>query len=121
MILLVHGDPRIAHARLPVWNPVHTIASTRRRLGYAEIQTMTDFVKPVLVLIGGGAIAQAIPLALGPLLTRLYTPERFGHYTLFAAIAVNCSVVACWRYEYALPLVADEAKARDLHGHCVGT
>ncbi len=79
---------------------------------------MTDFVKPVLVLIGGGAIAQMIPLALGPMLTRLYTPEQFGHYTLFAAIAVNCSVVACWRYEYALPLVADEGKARDLMALC---
>lgn len=79
---------------------------------------MTDFVKPVLVLMGGGAIGQAIPLALGPLLTRLYTPEQFGHYTLFAAIAVNCSVVACLRYEYALPLVADETKARDLMALC---
>ena len=79
---------------------------------------MTGLVKPTLVLVGSGAVAQAIPLALGPLLTRLYTPEQFGHYTLFAAIAVNCSVVACGRYEYALPLVADEAKARDLMALC---
>ena len=58
---------------------------------------MKGLVKPTLVLVGSGAVAQAIPLALGPLLTRLYTPEQFGHYTLFAAIAVNCSVVACGR------------------------
>ena len=64
------------------------------------------------------ALAQAVPLALGPLLTRLYGPEQFGQYALFAAVAVNCSVVACARYEYALPLVEDRTRARDLMALC---
>ena len=79
---------------------------------------MSGLVKPTLTLVAGGALAQAVPLALGPLLTRLYGPEQFGQYALFAAVAVNCSVVACARYEYALPLVEDETRARDLMALC---
>jgi len=80
---------------------------------------MAGLLKPTLVLLAGGALAQALPLLVGPLLTRLYSPEQFGHYTLFAAIATNVAVVACGRYEYALPLVKDDAEARDLMALCL--
>jgi O-antigen/teichoic acid export membrane protein len=71
-----------------------------------------------LTLLAGGAFAQALPLALGPWLTRLYPPAEFGHYTVFAAVAANIAVVACARYDFALPLVHDEAEARDLLALC---
>jgi len=72
-----------------------------------------------LTLLAGGAIAQALPLALGPWLTRLYPPAEFGHYTIFAAVAANIAVVACARYDFALPLVQEEAEARDLLALCL--
>ena len=62
-----------------------------------------------LTLLAGGAAAQLVPLLLGPWLTRLYTPEAFGLYHLLAAVAANLTVVACARYEFALPMVADDA------------
>lgn len=64
-----------------------------------------------LTLAAGGALAQALPLLLGPLLTRLFTPAEFGVYHLFAAVAANLGVVACGRYEFALPLAADAGEA----------
>ncbi|HJV68245.1 oligosaccharide flippase family protein [Ideonella sp.] len=64
-----------------------------------------------LTLAAGGALAQALPLLLGPLLTRLFAPAEFGLYHLFAAVAANLAVVACGRYEFALPLAADDAEA----------
>lgn len=64
-----------------------------------------------LTLLAGGALAQALPLLLGPLLTRLFSPAEFGLYHLFAAVAANIAVVACARYEFALPLARDEAEA----------
>lgn len=67
-----------------------------------------------LTLAAGGALAQALPLLLGPLLTRLFTPAEFGVYHLFAAVAANLAVVACGRYEFALPLAADDAEAHAL-------
>ncbi|MBB5204501.1 O-antigen/teichoic acid export membrane protein [Inhella inkyongensis] len=68
----------------------------------------------VLTLLAGGAAAQALPLLLGPWLTRLYTPADFGAFHLFAAVAANLGVVACARYEFALPLAQDEAEAHGL-------
>ena len=61
-------------------------------------------LRATLTLMAGGALAQALPLLLGPLLTRLYSPTQFGLYHLFAAVAANVAVVACARYEHALPL-----------------
>jgi O-antigen/teichoic acid export membrane protein len=67
-----------------------------------------------LTLLAGGALAQALPLLLGPWLTRLYTPGEFGHFHLFAAVAANLAVVACARYEFALPMATEDAEAHAL-------
>ena len=56
-----------------------------------------------MTLLAGGVVAQALPLLLGPLLTRLYSPAQFGTYFLLAAVAANVGVVACARFEFALP------------------
>ena len=72
-------------------------------------------LRATLTLLAGGALAQALPLLLGPWLTRLYTPAEFGVYHLFAAVAAMLAVVACGRYEFALPLATDEAEADALH------
>jgi len=73
----------------------------------------------VLTLVAGGALAQALPLVLGPWLTRLYTPSQFGVYHLFAAVSANLAVVACARYEFALPLVGDAVDAAALRALCL--
>lgn len=74
--------------------------------------------RAVLTLLAGGALAQALPLLLGPWLTRLFSPGEFGVYHLFAAVAANAAVVACARYEFALPLAADETEATALRTLC---
>ena len=71
-----------------------------------------------LLLLAGGAAAQALPLLLGPWLTRLYAPAEFGRFHLLAAVAANLAVVACARYEFALPLARNEAEARSLSALC---
>ena len=76
--------------------------------------TAVGLRRATFTLLAGGLAAQAIPLALGPWLTRLYTPEDFGSYHLFAAVAANVAVVACARYEFALPLARDDAEATSL-------
>ena len=73
----------------------------------------------VLTLLAGGALAQLLPLLLGPWLTRLYTPEEFGVYHLFAALAANLAVVACARYEFALPLAQSDDEAAALQTLCL--
>ena len=67
-----------------------------------------------LTLLAGGVLAQALPLLLGPWLTRLYSPQEFGQFHLFAAVAANLAVVACGRYEFALPMASTAAEAHAL-------
>jgi O-antigen/teichoic acid export membrane protein len=76
-------------------------------------------LRAVLTLVAGGAVAQALPLLLGPLLSRLYTPQQFGQYNLFAAVSANIAVVACARYEFALPLLGDALEAAALRALCL--
>jgi O-antigen/teichoic acid export membrane protein len=76
-------------------------------------------LRATLTLLTGSVLAQAMPLVIGPWLTRLYTPGEFGHYTVFAAVLANISVVACARYEFALPLARDDLEARDLLALCL--
>ncbi len=70
------------------------------------------------LLLGGGA-AQLGPLLLGPFLARMYGPEVFGLFHLASAIGANIAVVACARYEFALPMAKTEAEARALRSLCV--
>ena len=70
--------------------------------------------RAILTLLAGGALAQLLPLLLGPWLTRVYSPADFGEYHLFAAVAANVAVVACARYEFALPLARDNTEADTL-------
>ena len=79
----------------------------------------SGLLRATLLLVSGGALAQALPLLLGPWLGRLYSPGEFGHYTVFAAVAANLAVIACGRYDFALPLERDEAGARGLMALCL--
>lgn len=76
-------------------------------------------LRATLTLLTGGALAQALPLLLGPWLARLYSPQEFGVYHLFAAVAANVAVVACARYEFALPLAAEAREADALRLLCL--
>jgi O-antigen/teichoic acid export membrane protein len=76
-------------------------------------------LRATLTLLAGGTAAQLLPLLIGPLLTRLYSPAEFGLYHLFAAVAANVAVVACARYEFALPLARDSREADELRALCL--
>jgi O-antigen/teichoic acid export membrane protein len=71
-----------------------------------------------LTLVAGSVLAQALPLLLGPWITRLYSPEAFGRFSLLWTVALNLAVVGCARYEFALPLARDEGAALRLASVC---
>jgi len=64
----------------------------------------SEFGRNVLTLMTGTTIAQAIPIAISPILTRIYTPEYFGLFALYMSIASIIAVVATGRYELAIML-----------------
>ncbi len=75
--------------------------------------------RATLTLLAGSALAQAIPLLLGPWIARLYTPAEYGQFSLVWTVASNLAVVGCARYEFALALEKDDAGAATLLALCL--
>lgn len=68
----------------------------------------------VLTLMTGTTIAQAIPIAISPILTRLYTPDEFGLLALFLSIASLFAVLATGRYDLPIMLPEKDEDAASL-------
>ncbi|MBV8247644.1 MAG: oligosaccharide flippase family protein [Comamonas sp.] len=65
----------------------------------------------MLTLMTGTTLAQAIPVAISPLLTRLYSPEEFGRFALYMAVTMIASVLVTGRYELAILLPRQDKDA----------
>lgn len=71
-------------------------------------------LRQVLTLLGGAGLAQAIALAASPLLSRLFVPEHFGVFALFASVVALIATAATGRYELAVILPARDDEAWQL-------
>ncbi|WEK10579.1 MAG: lipopolysaccharide biosynthesis protein [Candidatus Pseudomonas colombiensis] len=74
----------------------------------------SDFLRNILTLLTGTVIAQAIPILISPLLTRIYTPEDFGVYALYIAVVNVLVVLATGQYENAILLPRENEQAYTL-------
>jgi O-antigen/teichoic acid export membrane protein len=83
----------------------------------------SGFARSVSILVGGTALAQALAVAVSPILTRIYKPSEFGALQVFISLLVLVVVAASGRYEVAILLPEDEQSAVDVLGVailCVG-
>ena len=71
---------------------------------FSKIKPSSEFSRSVLTLMMGTTIAQAIPIAISPVLTRIYTPSDFGLFALFNSLIAVFGVLASGRYELAIML-----------------
>lgn len=69
------------------------------------------YARNVLTLMAGTSLAQAIPVAISPILTRLYSPQEFGRFALYMAVAMIASVLVTGRYELAILLPRQDRDA----------
>lgn len=83
-------------------------------MGIKSILPKGEFSKNVLTLLTGTTIAQALPISVSPILTRLYSPEDFGVFALFLAICTIFSSIATGRYELAIVLPEKDETAINL-------
>lgn len=70
----------------------------------ARLLPSGSFSRNVITLMTGTSIAQVIPIAISPILTRLYTPDDLGVFALYMALTSIFSVVVTGRYEQAIML-----------------
>lgn len=71
---------------------------------FKKIQLKSEFSKNVLTLITGTSVAQAIPIAVSPVLTRIYSPEDFGTLALYMSLVSILSVIVTGQYDLAIML-----------------
>ncbi|ACD95220.1 lipopolysaccharide biosynthesis protein [Trichlorobacter lovleyi] len=62
----------------------------------------SEFARNVITLMTGTTIAQIIPIAISPILSRLYSPADFGLFAFYMSIVGIISVIATGRYEMAI-------------------
>lgn len=55
-----------------------------------------------MTLLTGTAIAQAIPVLISPILTRIYSPSEIGAYVIFFATSNILAIVISGRFELAI-------------------
>lgn len=76
-----------------------------------KLKPKSEFSRNVLTLMTGTTIAQAIPIAISPILTRIYRPEDFGVFALYMSISSIMGVIATGRYELAIMLPKKDEEA----------
>lgn len=76
-----------------------------------RFKSQSEFTKNVLTLMTGTTIAQAVPVAISPILTRIYTPKDFGLFAIFLALSAVFGSIATGRYELAIMLPKKEEDA----------
>jgi len=69
-----------------------------------KLKPKSEVSRNILTLMTGTTIAQAIPIAISPILTRIYTPEDFGIFALYMSLLSIVAVIATGRYELAVIL-----------------
>ena len=76
-----------------------------------KLKPKSEFSRNVLTLMTGTTIAQAIPIAISPILTRIYTPEDFGVFALYMALVSIFGSIINGRYELAIMLPNNDEEA----------
>ena len=69
------------------------------------------FLRRVIVLLSGSVLAQALPIIIAPLLTRIFSPEDIGLWGLYAAAASIGGIFVTMRYEAAILLPRENSDA----------
>ncbi|GAG98140.1 unnamed protein product, partial [marine sediment metagenome] len=76
----------------------------------------TPFIKNISIVTGGTSIAQAITILISPVITRLYSPGKFGALGVFLSVVTILTPIAhlCFGYALVLPK-RDEDSVRLLY------
>lgn len=83
-------------------------------LVYKLIEMFRRILKSAAVLASGTIGGQLFVVAMSPILTRLYGPEEFGFFGVYAAILYMVVSFSALRYEIAIPLAENDEDAKCL-------
>ena len=84
------------------------------------MNTRSKSGRGLLQLLTGTVGAQLLTFAALPLISRLYTPESFGQYSLVLSLAAIATPLATLRLESATLLPQDTSHVRSITGVALG-
>lgn len=73
-----------------------------------------EFGRNVLTLMTGTTISQAVPIAMSPIFSRMFSPADFGLFALYTSVLSILIVIATGRYELAIMLPKEDEEAVNL-------
>mgnify|MGYP005995339995 CR=1 FL=1 len=79
-----------------------------------KISNINPFAKNVLKLGGATLFSQMVSFLILPILSRIYSPDDFGTYGVFIAIATFIAVLAGFKYENAIVLSINDKEAKNI-------
>lgn len=77
------------------------------------------FVRNVAVMFSGNGLALIIPFIVAPFISRIFTPEDFGAFELFARTMGLIAIVGSLRFEFAILLPKDRDEVLALVKLCL--
>ncbi len=69
------------------------------------------FVRSVVLISGGTAFAQVVAMLSSPIITRIYSPDEYGVFTLFNSTLAILALVGSLKYELSIPIADDDEKS----------
>lgn len=79
-----------------------------------KLKPKSEFNRNVLTLMAGTTIAQAIPIAISPILTRIYTPEDFGFLAIYIFAITFFANIVTGKYEMSIYLPKQNSVAKEM-------
>lgn len=76
------------------------------------------FFQNIAIVAGGNVIAKLIGILSTPIITRLYTPDDYGIYTVFMSVIGITGSLATLRYSVSIPIARNEKIADNLLKLC---
>ncbi len=70
-----------------------------------------NFLKNVAILMTGTVGARIIGLLAIPIISRLYSPESFGHMAMYGTVVMVIGTISCGCYEQAIVLPKEDSES----------
>jgi O-antigen/teichoic acid export membrane protein len=87
----------------------------------AGARSLRQVARDAGALALGGAAAQALTVLVAPILTRLYDPAAIGAAGVLTGAMAFVGLIACLRFDMAIPLARGSRAAAQVCGACVVT
>ena len=101
-------DPKILYTHIKVY--IETFVNGGVEIAEPRSLFRSNFIK----VASANAFAQALPIVVAPILTRLYLPSDFGTSALFAALFGVISAFATMRIDWLVSTVKNDKSASNI-------